>query len=129
MTEKSLSFSKLQKVFKTGLHQYEPVATEQNTTADNEIKIDENTLWIPMCQVKSKNPDLLLRWELDAIQDVIEQINLKAVISKPTFIIKGECEECAVLCFQEHLELLDFMPLEEVLYQDKDEDEDEDLTE
>lgn len=127
MKDKKLIYRKLNKVLKTGLHQYEPVATDENTTEDGEIKITEETLWIPMCQIaeaKSKKPDYLLRWEMEAIQEAINKFHRLGIAEQ--FMDMKDCHECLVLCFQEELEMLDVMPLRELFPKENEEDEDSD---
>ncbi len=122
MADKKLSYSKLDKVLKTGLHQYEPVATDENTTEDGEIKITEETLWIPMCQIaeaKSKKPDYLLAWEIEAIDETISKFYRLRIAKQ--FMDMRECHECLVLCFREHLEMLDVMPLRELFPKEDEE--------
>lgn len=128
MKEKKLSYSKIDKVLKTGLHQYEPVATNENTTPEGEIKITDKTLWIPMCQIaeaKSKKPDYLYAWEIEAIREAIEKF-YKLRIAKQ-FLNQKECHECIVACFRESLDMLDFIPLSELLREDHEDDTDEDI--
>jgi len=119
--ENELDFKKVEKVFRTGIHQYEPVATKQNTTKEGEIKITSRTRWIPMCQMEAEKPDYLYLWEINAINDIMARLNLLSVISKPEYL-KKECEECLVLCFREHLEMLDIIPLRE-MFPSPDEEE------
>lgn len=126
MSNKKLSYSKLDKVLKTGLHQYEPLATEENVSSDGEIKITEQTLWIPMCQIeeaKSKKPDLLLGWEMRAIEDAINKFYQLRIAKQ--FMDTKDCQECIVVCFRESLEMLDYIPLAELFRNPHDYDTDE----
>ena len=122
----------------SGLHQYEPVATEENTTEDGEIKITDKTKWQPICLPKSKNLNnqfLLTTQELEAVRHTfyrhLEMYSLaekfyrdddenKPAIEKPT-----ECVECLVVCFYERLDALDYMTITE-LFAEADENEDAD---
>jgi hypothetical protein len=127
--KKPISFSKLDKVIKTGLHQYEPIATDNNTTEDGEILITKATRWIPMCELaKSKNdrdPKLVLFvWEIDAIRDAIEAFYEKGIAKQ--FMATKDCHECLALCFREHLEMLDVMPLRELFPSEEEDDTEED---
>jgi len=115
---RAINFSKLEMVLRTGLHQYEPIATEDNTTEDGEILITRTTRWIPMCQIaKSKKERelklVLFDWEIRAIQEAIEDFYEKGIASQ--FMNSKDCHECLALCFQEHLDQLDYRPIEELI--------------
>lgn len=118
MAKKPISFSKIDAVLRTGLHQYEPIATEDNTTEDGEIIITRVTRWIPMCEIaKSKSERnlklVLFDWEIRAIQEAIEDFYKKDVAKQ--FMNSKDCHECLALCFQEHLDQLDYTPVEELI--------------
>lgn len=127
--DRAISFMKVDKVLKTGLHQYEPIATEHNTTEDGEIKITRATRWIPMCELaKSKNERdiklVLFEWEIRAISEMVEAFYQKGIAKQ--FMATKECHECLVLCFREHLEMLDIMPLRELFPKEDAEEDSED---
>jgi len=124
-----ISFSKLDKVVRTGLHQYEPIATDNNTTEDGEILITKATRWIPMCELAKSKKDrdrglVLFVWEIDAIREAIENFYEKDVAQQ--FMKSKDCHECLALCFKEHLEMLDVMPLRELFPSEEDDDTEED---
>lgn len=92
------------------IHSFEP-RTEK--VVDDELIIDEDTMWVATCQ-----------------QDDPKAVKLSNQMYKKLFQMYGiaeaksknpkRCAECAVINFREELELLDFMPLTEVLFADAD---------
>jgi hypothetical protein len=82
-----------------------------------------------MCELaKSKNdrdPKLVLFvWEIDAIRDAIEAFYEKGIAKQ--FMATKDCHECLALCFREHLEMLDVMPLRELFPSEEEDDTEED---
>jgi len=71
-----------------------------------------------MCEIaKSKSERnlklVLFDWEIRAIQEAIEDFYKKDVAKQ--FMNSKDCHECLALCFQEHLDQLDYTPVEELI--------------
>ena len=98
------------------VHTFEP---QSDNVVDNEIIIDADTIWIPTCEIANPNPPKVpneLHKKIIAMYRVAEAKSKKL----------KSCVECAVANFQEELELLDFMPLSEVLFPDTPDELDND---
>ena len=126
------------------IHSYEPIS--QKTSDDGyELIIDKDTLWLPTCKTQEKqikDSDLIRHEDYVYAQRMLEHRALRTRI----IIVKMEsgldvsieelrhfersveykrCEECLVLDLTQDLDLLDFMPVEEVVYKSKEEDSDD----
>jgi len=118
--QQPLNFKKVSKILETGLHQYEPVWTPEDNPED-EIKITEDTMWIPMCQKGTENPDLLTTEERNTIEESLERFYRLKIAQQ--FKKNQFCKECQVECFNEQLEMLDFMPISEMFSGNTQEEE------
>jgi len=92
----------VKKLFANGLHQYEPVWSDDPSSPNyvaegDEVKITSETRWIPMCQKSAEKADIITNFVYNSI---VQRLAGK---------IKRECEECAVLCFYEEMEQLDYL--------------------
>jgi len=126
------------------IHSYEPIS--QKTKDEYELVIDKDTLWVPTCKTKEGNlitdADLIAHEDYLYAQRLMEHRDLRTRIIIAKLAHGGEltlsemrhyeavseledCQECLVIDLCSHLDLLDIMPLEEVLYKSKDEDEDD----
>ncbi len=124
------------------IHSYEPIS--QKTSDDGyELIIDKDTLWLPTCKTQEKelkDSDLVRHEDYVFAQKLMEHRDLRTRIIIAKLEHGGElsleemrhyemvsqieeCQECVVIDLCSHLDLLDFMPLEEILYKSK-EDED-----
>jgi len=124
------------------LHSYEPIS--KKTSDDGyELIIDKDTLWLPTCKTQEKeikDSDLIRHEDYVYAQKMLEhralrtriilakmESGLDVSIEELRHFEKSmeykNCEECLVLDLTQDLDLLDFMPVEEVVYKSK-EDED-----
>ncbi len=124
------------------IHSYEPIS--KKTSEDGyELIIDKDTLWLPTCKTQEKeikDSDLIRHEDYVFAQKLMEHRDLRTRIIIAKLEHGGElsleemrhyemvsqieeCQECVVIDLCSHLDLLDFMPLEEILYKSK-EDED-----
>ena len=92
------------------IHTFEP-RTEK--VVDNELIIDDDTLWVATCQQNDPEAPKLPNKMYERLFQLYGLAEAKSKNPK-------KCVECAVINFQEELELLDFMPLTEVLFADAD---------
>ena len=130
------------------IHSYEPIS--KKTSDDGyELIIDKDTLWLPTCKTQEKqikDSDLIRHDDYVYAQRMLEHraLRTRIIIAK---IESGldvsieelrhfeksmeykRCEECLVLDLTQDLDLLDFMPVEEVVYKSKEENSDEDSEE
>jgi hypothetical protein len=126
------------------LHSYEPISTK---TSDDgyELIIDKDTLWLPTCKTQEKqikDSDLIRHEDYVYAQNMLEhralrtriilakmESGLEVSIEELRHFEKSveykRCEECLVLDLTQDLDLLDFMPVEEVVYKSKEEDSDD----
>jgi hypothetical protein len=130
------------------IHSYEPIS--QKTSDDGyELIIDNDTLWLPTCKTQEKeikDSDLVCHEDYVYAQRLMEHraLRTRIIIAKLeqgdevtleemrhyeiTSQLK-QCEECVVIDLTSHLDLLDFMPVDEVVYRSKEEASDEDSDE
>jgi hypothetical protein len=130
------------------LHSYEPISTK---TSDDgyELIIDKDTLWLPTCKTQEKqikDSDLIRHEDYVYAQRMLEHraLRTRIIIAKMESGLEvsieelrhfeksveyKRCEECLVLDLTQDLDLLDFMPVEEVVYKSKEENSDEDSEE
>jgi hypothetical protein len=130
------------------LHSYEPISTK---TSDDgyELIIDKDTLWLPTCKTQEKqikDSDLIRHEDYVYAQRMLEHraLRTRIIIAKMESGLEvsieelrhfeksveyKRCEECLVLDLTQDLDLLDFMPVEEVVYKSKEENLDEDSEE
>lgn len=125
------------------LHSYEPIS--QKTSDDGyELIIDKDTLWIPTCKTQEKtitDNDIIRHEDYVYAQKLLEHraLRTRVIVAKMESGLDvsieelrhfeksmeyKNCEECLVLDLTQDLDLLDFMPVEEVVYKSKDEEED-----
>lgn len=127
---KLMKFDVISNALRSGLHTYEPVWTPEDNPED-EIKITDATMWIPMCQKSKENPiDLLSTWEKDTLEESLNNFYKKRIGRQ--FLQNKYCLECAVECFKEQIDELDYIPILEMFQSDtleKTDDERFDSTE
>jgi len=126
------------------LHSYEPISTK---TSDDgyELIIDKDTLWLPTCKTQEKqikDSDLIRHEDYVYAQRMLEHraLRTRIIIAKmesgldvsieelrhfERSVEYKRCEECLVLDLTQDLDLLDSMPVEEVVYKSKEEDSDD----
>ena len=126
------------------LHSYEPISTK---TSDDgyELIIDKDTLWLPTCKTQEKqikDSDLIRHEDYVYAQRMLEHraLRTRIIIAKmesgldvsieelrhfEKSVEYKRCEECLVLDLTQDLDLLDSMPVEEVVYKSKEEDSDD----
>jgi hypothetical protein len=126
------------------LHSYEPISTK---TSDDgyELIIDKDTLWLPTCKTQEKqikDSDLIRHEDYVYAQRMLEHraLRTRIIIAKmesgldvsieelrhfEKSVEYKRCEECLVLDLTQDLDLLDSMPVEEVVYKSKEEDLDD----
>ena len=130
------------------IHSYEPIS--KKTSDDGyELIIDKDTLWIPTCKTQEKelkDSDIVRHEDYVFAQRLMEHRDLRTRIIIAKLEHGGElsleemrhyemasqieqCEECLVIDLCSHLDLLDFMPVEEVVYKSKEENSDEEDSE
>ncbi len=90
------------------IHSFEP---QSEKVVDDELIIDEETIWIPTCELGNPNAPKLPN---DLYKKILAMYRVAEAKSKNP----KECVECAVMNFRDELEMLDFMPLKEVLFDD-----------
>jgi hypothetical protein len=93
------------------LHTFEP--RTENVVGD-ELIIDNDTLWIPTCQ--QDDPELK-----GITNQMYERLLVVYRLAEAKSKKVSECEECAVINFQQELDLLDVMPLRELFVVSDDE--------
>lgn len=121
--QEPIVFRKIQEVLNNGLHTYEPVWTPEDNP-DDEIKITDETMWIPMCQKEKENPTgILTNKEKRFITQSIERFFRLDIAQQ--FKKSQYCQNCEVECFKEQLEQLDYMPIQEMFQSDTEEDTEE----
>ncbi len=90
------------------LHTFEP-RTEK--VVGDELIIDNDTYWIPTC--RQDDPELK-----GITNQMYERLLMVYRVAEAKSKNLKECGECIVANFCVELEMLDFLPLSEVLFQD-----------
>jgi len=96
------------------LHTFEP-RTEK--VVDDELIIDNDTYWIPTC--RQDDPEIK-----GITNQMYERLLMVYRVAEAKSKKVAECEECAVINFQQELDLLDVMPLRELFVVSDDEPDD-----
>lgn len=96
------------------IHTFEPIS---ENVVDNEIIIDDNTVWVATCQKDDPSAPTITNQMHSRLGEMYDAVLRKSKNPKM-------CVECQVSNFQEELELLDFMPLSEIFRDDHDTDDD-----
>ncbi len=112
----------ISELLQNGLHQYEPVWSPE-TDPDDEIAITDETMWIPVCQKGTKNPQTLKTKDVKEIVRSLEKFYALDIAKQ--FIHNKDCPECKVACFMEQVDMLDYMPISEMFQNDSLREEDE----
>jgi len=98
------------------IHSFEP---QGDNVVDDELIIDDKTIWVATCKLGDPHAPKLTN---DLYEKVMAMYRVAEAKSKKP----KECAECLMMNFRDELEMLDFMPLSELLTPDTPDELDKD---